>query len=148
MNRTLIYSSSNRHPRPTLACTCARQYPSAYMILGCGWRRLRSVAGRREVTYRYWQPGAHTNSLSFPSASNKATTPSHHVLSTTNSPKMPAYIVSKNRQSLYNSASRYGTFTDAALDLIGYPSRRCLGCAGCRVSSRRSSSCGYEPLYR
>ncbi|PTB42783.1 hypothetical protein M441DRAFT_55843 [Trichoderma asperellum CBS 433.97] len=65
------------------------------MILGCGWKRLRSVAGRQEVTYRYRQPGTcTTNILNFPSASNKTTIPSYHVsLSTTNSPKMPAYIV-------------------------------------------------------
>ncbi|KAL7895375.1 hypothetical protein HDV64DRAFT_100584 [Trichoderma sp. TUCIM 5745] len=63
------------------------------MMLGRGWRRLRSVAGWREVTYRYGQPGAHINILGFPSAPNIAIASSHHVLSTTNSPKMPAYIV-------------------------------------------------------
>ncbi|UKZ85510.1 uncharacterized protein TrAFT101_001365 [Trichoderma asperellum] len=71
------------------------------MILGCGWKRLRSVAGRQEVTYRYRQPGTcTTNILNFPSASNKTTIPSYHVsLSTTNSPKMPAYIVSNMAKS-------------------------------------------------
>ncbi|KAL7926318.1 hypothetical protein ACQKWADRAFT_282428 [Trichoderma austrokoningii] len=67
-------------------CVCMSM-STAYI---CGWKKLRSVAGWHKVTYRYC---AGTNILNFPSASNKATTPSHYLPSTTNSPKMPAYIV-------------------------------------------------------